>query len=151
MTDEAAPTEVFEAKGEGPDYAINASALTDRGALDSLPPERRARLLGALAAARGAEPGIELFYMGGNDGPSAWDVLFRCPNQHEFAECIGKSAENKKKSPEAMQRLAFQVVRFPSVESFRSMIAKRPGLALKIANDALAIASEEDPDFAKKV
>lgn len=149
----------FEERGEGAQTAVSVEELeglgkSKKGLLDAFPEPRRRRIAGAIAAVRSKSPGIELWHMGSppdEDEAAVWDVILRCPNEHEFAECVGKSADKKSKSPEAMKRLAFQVVMFPSVEGFRELSSRRPGLPLKIASDALAIASEEEPDFARKV
>lgn len=158
-TEEEKSGSEFEARGDGPMTAVSVDELEGLGKakkpyLDAFPEERRRKLATAIAAVRAKSPGIELWHMGSpieEDPSAAWDVLLRCPSEPEFAECVGKSADKKQKSPEAMRRLAFQVVMFPSVDTFRELASRRPGLPLKIASDALAIASEEDPDFARKV
>lgn len=148
---------VFEEGGDKPLTAVRVDELEglgkSKGSLDGYPAERRKRIAAGIAAVRSKSPGIELWHMGSeaNADSGVWDVLLRCPNEHEFAETIGKAAEKRNKAPDAMKRLAYQVVVWPPVEEFRELVKRRPGLPMKIANDALAIASEEDPDFARKV
>lgn len=107
---------------------------------------RSKRLAEAIAKAK--EKGIEeLWHIEAGEH----DILIKCPNDKLFARATGKSAEDKRKAPEALKELAMAIVVHPDADTFRALCEKRPGIAMKVANDGLAIASEEEAAFAKKV
>lgn len=108
---------------------------------------RRTRLLKAIADTKAKIGDVDLYHLETTDH----DILFVCPDEHQFAECTGKSAENRKRAPEAMKQLAYQIVKYPDLEIFRVLAKRRPGIPAKLANDAVAIAADEMAEFAKKV
>lgn len=141
--------EAFEAKAERVGVKVDDDGAEGlRSILSRIDDQKRADSLEqTVADLRRRHPGIELWWMPCGDQ----DVLFTSPGEHEFAECIGTSVDKKKKTADALRRLAFQVVKHPDAKALRAIFEKRPGFAVKLGNDALAAASDEDPDFAKKV
>jgi hypothetical protein len=108
---------------------------------------RSERLAQAIAKAKSA--GIDNLYH--LDAGDLGDVLFKVPDERQFHRATGKVAEDKSKAPQALKELALAIVVHPDLDSFRAMLAKFPGIAMKVANDAMAVASLEEADFAKKV
>src|SRR5690349_5073495 len=89
-------------------------------------PPRRKRLLKAIEDVRKAIGGADLYHMEFDDA----DVLFVKPNTHQFNEATGKSAENKKRAPDALNMLATQIVKYPDAETFRAMREEFPGVGM---------------------
>lgn len=108
---------------------------------------RDTRLCAAVAKARAAAGCEDLWHL--EAGPI--DIIFRAPDEKTFQRATGKSAEDKRKAPEAMKELALSVVVYPEIAEFREICRKYPGVVMKVAADALAIASLDDAEFAKKV
>jgi len=107
---------------------------------------RSKRLQEAIAKAHAA--GVaELYHLEAGE----FDILFKVPDEKLFHRATGKSAEDKRKAPEALKELALAIVVHPELDAFREICRKYPGVALKVANDGLALASIEDAEFAKKV
>jgi hypothetical protein len=116
--------------------------------VDELPPEklRSQRLADAIAKARAS--GIDnLYHFESGD----IDVLFKAPDERLYHRAVGKVSEEKGKAPQALKELALAIVVYPDLESFRTIVAKYPGLAMKVANDAMNIASLEEAAFSRKV
>lgn len=107
---------------------------------------RAKKLTEAIAKAHAA--GIaELYHLEAGD----FDILFKIPDEKLFHRATGKSAEDKRKAPEALKELALAIVVHPELDAFREICQKYPGVAMKIANDGISLASLEDAEFAKKV
>lgn len=107
---------------------------------------RSKRLVDAIAKAKAA--GIEdLYHLEAGDH----DILFKSPDEKLYHRATGKSAEDKSKAPQALKELALAIVVYPELDVFREICRRYPGLAMKVANDAMLVASLEEASFAKKV
>ncbi len=115
--------------------------------VDELSPERlrSQRLADAIAKAKAS--GIDNLY---HLEAGEFDVLFKAPDERLYHRAVGKVSEEKGKAPQALKELALAVVVHPDLDAFRAILAKFPGLAMKVANDAMAIASLEEATFSRK-
>lgn len=76
-------------------------------------------------------------------------VVFRAPTAGEFKRCKA-ATQDPKRAADADMILAQDVVVHPDKDAWRAMLVKRPGLAIKVAADALAIAMDDEVTSAKK-
>lgn len=121
---------------------LNATPVTEL----TLAQIRGKNLTDAIAKAHAA--GIEeLYHL--EAGP--YDILFKVPDEKLFHRATGKSADDRRKAPEALKELALAIVVHPEVDGFREICRRYPGVAMKVANDGIALASLEEAEFAKKV
>lgn len=76
-------------------------------------------------------------------------LVFRAPNPGEWGRFKKMAGDDKRKS-DADVTLSQDVVVHPSLEDFRAMCGKRPGLATRVAGEAVSVAMDQETSDAKK-
>lgn len=78
-------------------------------------------------------------------------ICFRCPESKEADYYIGKLSDSRKDIGPLSRKLASEVVVHPSKEAFGALVKKRGGIALSVANEAIAVYMGKGEEDAKKL
>jgi hypothetical protein len=78
------------------------------------------------------------------------DFVLRCPSMAEYERYTDKMAGDRKGFTAASRAFAAHAVIHPDAGAFAAMVERRPGYAVRVAGEAMAIASGEAAEAAKK-
>jgi hypothetical protein len=101
------------------------------------------------AALKGQFQGAKLYAVEVPDEDTA--LVFRKPSEAEFSPLINGKLDKAADRKTALTQLAMKVVVWPSKETVVALFAEYPGLSSRVAAAAMAIASGEGAEKAKKL
>lgn len=78
------------------------------------------------------------------------DIVFRPASEPEYFKCLSDGAKDPKLAPKAVYDLAHKCVVHPPLSEFGALVARRPGVALKVGNEVLRVANGEEAELAGK-
>lgn len=79
------------------------------------------------------------------------DFLLRAPEPKKVDRCLGHIADSPKNSPVYLAELAYHAVVWPDANALKGIFERQRMLAVDLANDALNISGEKEPDRARKL
>lgn len=77
-------------------------------------------------------------------------VYFKCPDSKQYHRFIAMVSDEKRRA-KAFESLALDVIVYPQDEELKNLLNCRPGVAVKVANEASTIAQGEEAEKAKKL
>jgi hypothetical protein len=91
--------------------------------------------------------GEELYLARGTWG----EARFRAPQEPEFRRFVATSARDGADLYAAQKNLVMDCLVEPDRKTFSQIIAKKPGLVVKIASDLIALAQDEEARFLERI